>query len=60
MGLKDGLPGRQADVGKFVCTKCKSGECVDCIDLKRAVYTDRKICQCPKHKAPATSGTPST
>lgn len=55
MGLKNGTPGRRVDTGKFICTHCKNGQCVECIDLKRAVYTTEKVCECPKHKTPKSS-----
>lgn len=30
----------------MTCQKCKAGNCAECVDVLRMVYTDDPICQC--------------
>lgn len=38
------------DIGRrpppFVCTRCKANQCEQCVDVLRALYSDRMICKC--------------
>ena len=50
VGLKDGQPGRRAEVSKFICTRCKDYQCENCIDLTRTKVNLGPICHCKRHK----------
>lgn len=40
----------QGKVGRhqpaFVCEKCKAADCENCVDVLRAIYSDKMICMC--------------
>lgn len=32
----------------MVCIPCKTGDCNNCVDILRSVYTDVQICKCQR------------
>lgn len=39
--------GRQST---FVCTHCQAGECEECVDILRSLYTENMICMCSRNE----------
>lgn len=32
----------------MVCVPCRRGDCTECVDVLRSVYTDVMVCQCTR------------
>lgn len=39
---------QRPDKSLMTCMRCKNGDCNNCVDVLRMVYTDQTICQCTR------------
>lgn len=39
---------QRPDKSVMVCVNCKKGNCSNCVDVPRAIYTDDMICKCQR------------
>lgn len=39
---------QRPDKSVLVCGHCKRGDCNNCVDVLRAIYTDNMICRCTR------------
>jgi hypothetical protein len=39
---------QKPDDRHFVCSNCHNGNCFECVDVLRMVYTDETICRCTR------------